>query len=508
MASGPQGSGWPCPRRPTSAPSGQRGLTAPQTSVLAGPPSSDSASQGSEATIPWLLAQVRAELRHPEFALLLGVVATLPLELTKEWFPVQWIELSRIGMFGLIIWTLWSARGARFQAAPFLVVLASAAVLVVEIASVAITRWPVGVHDAIGVIAYTVFALAVAQVVQTRRRLAMIAVVFFASTVVVGAVGIAQEIWNFYLWHSEELDVLGRRNATFRDPNIMSRILIMGALVGYGIAVAMPRARSRWASIALGVGLVVIAIGQITTQSRSGLALAGLMTVVAVAVLFRYRRAVALYAAVFILSLVVGVTILPTIFLRTDGIINSGPAKVGVPTSEVPKLTGAARTILSFLPIDATREYLIQAGVAMFSDHPVVGVGVGGVEPLMDGPYNDYIATDYRSANPTVLMHTEVVRIAAETGIVGLAAFIFFVAALAIVVRRRFKAADPPDRAMITALALGLLTILLSSQLVGRFYSEPYLWLFIGLLCSWALRERARDTAPGAGQPLEQGAST
>ncbi|HEX5590256.1 MAG TPA: O-antigen ligase family protein [Candidatus Limnocylindrales bacterium] len=451
------------------------------------------------AAIQGLLARLRDELRHPEFLLAVFIVATLPLEFTKDWFPVQWIEISRLGMVALVIATLARSGITGLRAVPRLPLLAAAAVIAVEVASVALTRWPAGVHDAAGMIAYACFAVAVAQSIDSRPRLALLGFVFVASAVTIAAVGIAQELGNFYIWRSDDLDVLGRRNATFRDPNIMSRFLILGALAGFSLAAILPRGRPGWSAFALAAGLVVIAIGQVTTQSRSGMALAVLMTVAACVVLFRYRRSVVLYAAVYVLSLAIGLFVLPTIFLRTGGIVDSPPAKVVLPPEKVPELTGAARTVLSILPIDATREYLILAGVAMYSDHPVLGVGVGGIEPLMNGPYREFIALDYRGDNPTVLMHTEIIRIAAETGTVGLLAFLIFTAAVTLVAVRRFRHLGQAERVILTAIGLGLGTILLSSQLVGRLYSEPYLWLFLGLLASPALR--VREERPDAGSP-------
>jgi O-antigen ligase len=134
----------------------------------------------------------------------------------------------------------------------------------------------------------------------------------------------------------------------------------------------------------------------------------------------------------------------------------------------------------------------------MFQDRPLLGIGLGGFAPEILGPYRSYIPEDRRSA-PTSLQHTEVVRVAAETGIAGLAAFAAFILAVAIALRRAARGADPDDLVVVIAFATIGLTILLSAQMEGRFFSEPYLWLYLGALAAFV---RIRTASPARSTPL------
>jgi O-antigen ligase len=115
----------------------------------------------------------------------------------------------------------------------------------------------------------------------------------------------------------------------------------------------------------------------------------------------------------------------------------------------------------------------------MFSDHPVAGVGLGGFQPEILGEYSAFIPSD-RLSSPVSLPHTELVRIAAETGIVGLivgaAFFLALFASLARIARTM-----PELRTAATALGVAIFIIGVASQFEGRLYDEPYLWLFLGL---------------------------
>ena len=141
------------------------------------------------------------------------------------------------------------------------------------------------------------------------------------------------------------------------------------------------------------------------------------------------------------------------------------------------------------LAVDPVREYLIKAGIAMFLDHPFVGVGVGGFQPMLMGPYAEYMPAEYRAGGAT-LLHTHAVEVAAESGIVGLGAYAAFLATVGVILLRRMRRAVPVHRPLVGFLAAGVAIILVGGQTEGRFYDEPYLWLFIGMLAGVAAAMR------------------
>jgi hypothetical protein len=135
--------------------------------------------------------------------------------------------------------------------------------------------------------------------------------------------------------------------------------------------------------------------------------------------------------------------------------------------------------LLAATPLDNVRLYLIRAGVAMWLANPVFGVGFSGFETAIRGPYWSYVPPDRRSS-PTTLPHTDAVRVLAETGLVGFAAYLLFLGAFALMAIRNLRQAGW-RRAMGMALLTTFGIILLASQFEGRFTDEPYLWLLVGV---------------------------
>ena len=128
-----------------------------------------------------------------ELALSLAVVATLPLELSKQWFPVSWIELSRIIMVAAVVVGAWRALQGHRRRVHRGLLVASAAVVVVVGLNVFLTQWPTGVREASALAAYALFGLVVARGVRHPPHVRAIAVVIVLAGLVVGLLAISQQ---------------------------------------------------------------------------------------------------------------------------------------------------------------------------------------------------------------------------------------------------------------------------------------------------------------------------
>jgi len=93
------------------------------------------------------------------------------------------------------------------------------------------------------------------------------------------------------------------------------------------------------------------------------------------------------------------------------------------------------------------------------------------------------------------LSHTDGVRVAAETGIVGLFAWVLFIAAY---LGRCLLTATKGRLGRVIGMTLmctfGI--VFLASQLAGRFTTEPYLWVMAGILSSAPMIVGERRVAP------------
>src|SRR5207248_1290855 len=168
------------------------------------------------------------------------------------------------------------------------------------------------------------------------------------------------------------------------------------------------------------------------TWSRSGLALFIISVVFAAAVAAERQRSIALALAllfVFAFSTVVN----PATRLRAVDAYNTFVSFAGVTGLQVstPKAPSeGGDTVLA-----DNRRYMVEAGVRMFRDHPLLGVGYGGYQNQLSTTYKRFIPPNL--PNPDVASHTGFVTIASEMGILGLLLFLGFLVQLA---REAFRA--------------------------------------------------------------------
>jgi O-antigen ligase len=441
-------------------------------------------------------------LRGVAFGLIVAAGFCLPFEFTKTWFPVSWIELSRVFMAGAMVVTGWLVLRGRRSAGISLVLVAAAVMIAVDGISRLVHPNAGDLKDLLAGAVYLIFAAAVGWNVRDARQIRVIAVAVVASIAIVAAVGVLEEIFNFYLWDSGVLGVLGRRNSTLADANITARVLSLGLMVLVGLFASRPRWRHGEllvaAVLAVGFGLA-----EALTQSRTLwiVTIGALILWIPVAV---GRRSAFVPMAAFALAMVAVLVLSPSVGRRAATLdpldqgaatgaplVPAGSAAAG-PTTPVDGLVAVA-------PLDEVRRYLIRAGVAMWLDNPIVGVGFSGFEAAIRGPYWAYVPSD-RRADPTTLPHTDAVRILAETGLVGFAAYLFFLAALvtlAISCMRRPGSQRAFGMTILTATGI----ILLASQFEGRFTDEPYLWLLVGIVSGLPAVRRGAQLATHRSRP-------
>lgn len=120
------------------------------------------------------------------------------------------------------------------------------------------------------------------------------------------------------------------------------------------------------------------------------------------------------------------------------------------------------------------RQYLIKAGWAMIFDHPFNGVGLGNFQWALQHQYQRFLPIDVIVTRP----HISVMTVAAEMGILGLLAMLIFLAGI-IWTSLRFNG---KAQGYLLASASGILVIWLSSQSEGRFFEDPLVWVFWGLI--------------------------
>jgi O-antigen ligase len=400
-------------------------------------------------------------------------VLTLPLEFTKLYFPNQAIELSRIVLVLCLV-----AFGVQIVIEREVRIPASAGILglALFIAYAGVSAASVGsipgTKTVAAMAAYLLMMLAIFNWTRTSTEHRRIWSALAVSVVIISLVGLVFHSTNTYIWNAPDLGV-ARVNATFRDPNIFARFLSFGMLAMVVLAADLDvsiRQRAIWIAAAIAAAITLP-----FTYSRAGWAFTLVVALVVIVLARRRRRALALVGLVVAVFAAVAI-IDPSVFSRAALLA----ANLTSPFNDRPFLLRAPwLRFLSALPLDSVRQYLIGAGLIMFSDHPIFGVGFGTFSQALSGQYSSLIPLGF----DTTASHTSVITILAETGLIGLALVMltgfFFIRSVA-----RGTSQSPAQRTLVLAPLIALLLIVLDSQFSGRLVDESYLWLFLGLAYS------------------------
>jgi O-antigen ligase len=297
---------------------------------------------------------------------------------------------------------------------------------------------------------------------------------FVAAGAVLAVIGIVQypTHWVFVnrtgIEHDLALQHTFRANSLFWDPNIFGRFLAFVMLIGAALfltarlrGASEGRRRAMWLA---GGAVALAAIAFVVTFSRSsvaGLLLGGL--ILEMAWLGRRRGSVA--ALVTVLILLVGVAGFTA--LRRPQDIHMKLAT----TRGLNKLTGG-------------RVYLVKAGILMFERHPLAGVGLAGF-PLAFPHYR----TTHAASLALRDSHTTVVTVAAEQGLLGIAAFAgLLVTFFATTLRKRRFGADRRLYLWQASLVACVLAVFIHSLTYNAFFEDPYMWVFMALASAVATR--------------------
>jgi hypothetical protein len=140
------------------------------------------------------------------------------------------------------------------------------------------------------------------------------------------------------------------------------------------------------------------------------------------------------------------------------------------------------------------RAGLIDGGLEIAGDHPLIGVGSGGFAP-------EFTARYYEGEGFAAESHTEPVTVAAEQGIVGFAAYLAFVV-VSLGALLSATGLSLRERARGTPLAATLLAIyvlmLVHSLGYAAFFIDPITWVVLAIAAAALVRVPATAPEPRA----------
>jgi O-antigen ligase len=246
-------------------------------------------------------------------------------------------------------------------------------------------------------------------------------------------------------------------NSVFFDPDIFGRFLAL-VMVLAAVLLLYPRPpREQLATVA---ALAVLWAGLVLTLSRSSLG--ALLVGLAVLAALRWKPGRALAAAIVVIALgAAAVAISPTTFGLNQGINGASSGRGG----------------------------LVSGGIGLFGDRPVWGYGSGSF-------VKEYRAHHRATATTLSASHTIPITIAAEQGLVGLAAYAALVVAAIVCLVRRARG-DPVR----SAVAAAFVALVFHTMLYADFLEDPVTWALLGIGVALAAAPARRGAAAGQAEP-------
>ena len=265
----------------------------------------------------------------------------------------------------------------------------------------------------------------------------VLAFVLVGEAVVFAAVGLWEEAIGHVYVSNRSLEVSNaytsffRTNSLFYDPNIYGRHLVLALSL---LVVLMWQRRRLFALAAALIAFIWIALYYSYSQSSLAALFAVVVGITLVVTGRRTRQAIVICVAALALA---GV----------------GLAVVGVQGHSLRNLTSG-------------RSHLASITFDVFRSHPVVGVGVGSQ------PYAARKESASRASAKKDTSHTTPLTVAAELGILGLAAYLAWLAGACVMLRKTWQR----DATIGLSLAAVFAVLFVHSLSYSGFFEDPITW--------------------------------
>ena len=322
--------------------------------------------------------------------------------------------------------------------------------------------------------------LLVTNAVRTTGLLRLVVWALLLAGATMGALSIWQEATQSYsttlggLTQLSEGDTLHRQAGPLGETNRYAQILLV--LLPLAVWAARVERRPGLRLGALGCAVLILS-GMLLTLSRgAGVALVVLAAAMLATGFARVRHVVALAVVLAALVMIVA----PNYVTRLASLQSVEQATSRDATGTDGAIRGRATENL--------------AAINVFADHPIIGVGPGQFFTRYSQQYANEL--DLRFLDTRRRAHNLYLELAADTGMIGLGAFLAIVGATLMGLwrlSRLWAAASRPELAELAlALALSLVAYLASAAFLQLSY-QRYFWILIALgnAAIWILRREA-----------------
>ncbi|MDR3541203.1 MAG: O-antigen ligase family protein [Desulfosporosinus sp.] len=393
-------------------------------------------------------------------SLLVGAVA---LEISVTWFPLleplnsqSVFSLARILTCAIILAALWRLgveQEKRQKLKGILSLFLSRALLIYLAVGTFSLLYSVGrgqtILQVVRLLTFFLLYLGVCLLAERQHALLPFQVVHWVGVALV-PLALYEGMTSQRIWHLAVM-VGHRANATFVDPNIFARYLVLAMVANLILQYFNQAVWKRCLYFGALCGLLgALAI----TLSRSGVVTLVIVLVLLLLLVPRQR----MFQPIGLMVLI------------GAGIVAKWPI-----------VWQRLLTIQDELGALSERKNLWRASWSMFTNHPILGVGLGGFQKMFITTYSSF-----GKSGQVTLSHTTLLTIAAELGILGLTALALIWLAL-IRTLRSLRSLDKNgfERYLPgVGYFLWILTIFISSQSEARFFEDPVLWVSMGMMLS------------------------
>lgn len=443
------------------------------------------------------------------FWILIATVVTLPLQVTELLFPVHILgsrfpvlEVSRVlTIVGVL------ALGIKFLAMKKILIpkdsLSVLLYIFVAINGLSLAFFPsnAGLLEVLRYTFYLGFFLLAVNAVKKGEKFESVIRALLTGGFLIALFSIFQYFTGFYLWNENLGLVVTRVNATFSDPNVLATFL--GILIVISTTYYSFAADRRYRILSILVAASSFA-ALLYTFSRAGLVSFSVAFLFLVFLLPKSLKMLAFYA---FLVLVAGVVyfssgevkertaniydVVEGTTLNSDAVFLVVSSKTESQESNENKeekfkeISVILDRVLSLLPFNYDRMSTVKAGVLMFLDNPIFGVGLGNFQRVYTQDYSYLIDFDRRPSrgDPITLLHSSFAALIAELGLVGLVWLSTFLFTLVqIFIRALRNNRGSPFIIYVLASATSLLLMFTHTQFRGSLFSDPYFWLLSGFM--------------------------
>lgn len=412
-------------------------------------------------------------IRNPELGWFL-IVFFLPFERVPS-LEIAGVNLkinTLLGFLTLFAWVLalmFNSKKYRVQPNPLIIPL-----LLFIFALIFSLTQALDFTRAVSVLVFTLFTITISvlavNMVYSKETLQKSILILFLSALVVGlfglfqfggdVVGLPPSLTLLKEGYTSVVFGFPRVQAFSMEPLYLANYLLIPLCVGLALAINRIDIIKRWWLVGL---MALLLVNFILTVSRGG------------------------YAGLVVSLVILGIFFLKKVLTWRNILIGVVTAAVVIYGVAFALSRGETRATLEFLGHiqlqDMRRGESVEGrlmsykrGLIAFRTSPVFGLGLGNY-----GPW----ATDYRDTRPTSgwpIVNNQYIELLAETGIVGLGAFVFLIFVL---ILRTFIALKYTSDLFLGSVLIGLLAALAGVLVQYNFMSTLYIihiWVLIGML--------------------------